>query len=172
MKTCPKCGFENESANPDCLKCGVNFAKVERARSNEQEPFKNEAIVNRKIEKVMGQDTPEDEAFYFQENEAIRDRESYPFIEFLSTFFLFLAALVGIAYIVGAIHFWDFLTQLSFFETRDKIFLLISITLADAISVGTLLAISAALTLGRDIANNTRASRECLFKLLQAKPQQ
>jgi hypothetical protein len=168
MKTCPKCGFENEPASPDCLKCGVIFAKVERARSNEQEPFQNEAIINRKIEKVMGQDIPEDEMLHFREKESIRDRESYPFIEFLSTLFLFLAALVGIACIVGAIHFWDFLTQLPFFETRDKIFLLISITLADVISVGTLLAISAALTLGRDIANNTRASRECLFKLVRS----
>jgi uncharacterized membrane protein YvbJ len=36
MKICPKCGFENELVTPDCLKCGVIFAKVEQARSNER----------------------------------------------------------------------------------------------------------------------------------------
>jgi hypothetical protein len=114
---------------------------------------------------------PVDEDLYFRENETIRDRESYPFIEFLINFFLFAAALVGISCIVGAIHFWDFLTQLSFFSSQSRFFLIAAIILSDAISVGILLAISAALTLGRDIANNTRASRECLFKLLQVKSQ-
>jgi hypothetical protein len=70
---------------------------------------------------------------------------------------------------VGTIQFWGFLTQLTFFAPRDKIFLVAAIILSDAISVGILLAISGALTLGRDIANNTRASRECLFKIVSSR---
>jgi hypothetical protein len=70
---------------------------------------------------------------------------------------------------VGTIQFWGFLTQLTFFAPRDKIFLVVAVILSDAISVGILLAISGALTLGRDIANNTRASRECLFELVRMK---
>jgi hypothetical protein len=170
MKTCPKCGFENELTNQDCLKCGVIFAKVDQARANERDALSRESAINRKIERVLG-NAYLDEGLYFQEKETIRDRESYPFIEFLINFFLFAAALVGISCIVGAIHFWDFLIQFSFFSSQSRFFLIAAIIPSDAISVGTLLAISAALALGRDIANNTRASRECLFKLLQAKPQ-
>jgi hypothetical protein len=73
---------------------------------------------------------------------------------------------------VGDILFWGFFTQLPFFSAQDRIFLILAITFTNAISVGTLLAISAALVLGRDIANNTRASRKSLFKLLQTKPWQ
>jgi len=65
--------------------------------------------------------------------------------------FLFAAALVGIFYIVGAIHFWSFLTQISFFSAQNKFFLLAAIILSDAISVGILLAISGELTLGRTL---------------------
>jgi hypothetical protein len=167
MKICPKCGFENELATPDCLKCGVIFAKVEQARSNERDALQKEAAINHRIERVLTGNIPLDEGLHLLEKEALRDRESYPFIEFLSTFFLFAAAMVGIACIVGAIHFWDFLTQLSFFSAQNKFFLLAAIILSDAISVGILLAISGALTLGRDMANNTRASREGLFELVR-----
>ncbi|MEZ4599589.1 MAG: hypothetical protein R2940_07355 [Syntrophotaleaceae bacterium] len=146
--------------------CGVIFAKVEQARADERNALSRESAINRKIEKVLRND-PVDERFFFQEKEVIRDRESYPFIEFLINFFLFAAALVGIGCIMGAIHFWNFLTQLPFFSTQYRIFLILAITFTNAISVGLLLAIPAALTLGRDIANNTRASRECLFRSIR-----
>jgi hypothetical protein len=148
MKTCPKCGFKNEPTTPECLKCGMIFAKVEQARASERDALSRELAINRKIERVLG-NAHLDEGLYFQEKEIIRDRESYPFIEFLINFFLFAAALVGISCIVGAIHFWDFLTQLSFFSSQGRFFLIAAIILSDAIS--------AALVLGRDIANNTRA---------------
>jgi hypothetical protein len=169
METCPKCGFSNAMPATDCLKCGVNFAKVGQARATERAALQNEAAINHKIERVLTRNFPLDEDLYHRENEALHDRESYPFIEFLSTFFLFAASLVGVACIVGTIYFWGFLTQLSFFSAQNKFVLLAAIILSDAISVGILLAISGALTLGRDIANNTRASRECLFELVRTK---
>lgn len=169
MRVCPKCGFKNEQDTPECPKCGVIYAKVAQARDNEQAARQQEATINQKIEKEMGSSYVPDENFYLWEHEARQDSDAYPFISGLSTFFAFAAAIFGIGSIAGAIYFWDVLTQLSFFSARDKIFLVGVIAFSDAVSVGTLLAISAALTLGRDIANNTRASREYLLKLAMVK---
>jgi predicted nucleic-acid-binding Zn-ribbon protein len=168
MPTCPKCGFKNEENTPDCPKCGAIYAKAEQVRANERTAQKLEAAINQKIEKEMGTFTADD-GYDLWEQEARNDRKAYPFIGFLSSFFAFAATLFGIGCIAGAIFFWDILTQLGFFSDRDKIFLVGAIALTVAISVGTLLAISGALTLGRDIANNTRASREYLLKLVTSK---
>lgn len=55
-------------------------------------------------------------------------------------------------------------TAVTAFRQDDAgLILILAITFTNAISVGILLTIPAALTLGRDIANNTRASRECLL---------
>lgn len=170
MRTCPKCGFINESNTPDCMNCGVIFAKVEQARANERAALFKEAALNREIEWAMAGNLPVDEELSFIEGEIIQDGKSYPFIEFLINFFLFAAVVVGLGCIVGAIYFWDLLRQLPLFSAQDRYLLLFVIILSDVISVGTLLAISAALTLGRDIANNTRASRECLFRVISSKP--
>lgn len=168
MKICPKCGFGNELDTPECPKCGVIYAKAEQAKSDKQAAHNQEKTINKKIEKEMSDYVP-DESYFLWEQEARLDRNAYPFIGALSTFFVFAAAIFGIGCIAGAIYFWDILTQLGYFSDRDKIFLVGVIALTDAVSVGTLLAIAGLLTLGRDIANNTRASREYLFNLVTAK---
>ncbi len=76
MKICPKCGFENELATPACLKCGVIFAKVEQARSNDRNALQKESAINQKIEKVMTGNLPVNEGLYLLEKEALRDRDS------------------------------------------------------------------------------------------------
>lgn len=168
MTTCPKCGFRSELNTPECPKCGVIYAKAEPERVKETAIRQKEAAINRKIEKEMG-GFGADDGFSLWDQEAGNDREAYPLIGFLSTFFAFAAALFGIGYVAGAIYFWDILMQLGFFSQGDKLVLIGAIALADGVSVGTLLAISGALTLGRDIANNTRASREYLFRLVTEK---
>ncbi|OHB32049.1 MAG: hypothetical protein A2X84_12345 [Desulfuromonadaceae bacterium GWC2_58_13] len=170
MKICGKCGFENDANETvDCPKCGAIYAKVEKAKLNASTVRQQEETISQKIEKEMGSSYVPDENLYLWEQEARQDRDAYPFIAGLSTFFVFAALLTGVSCIIGAYHFWDILTQLQFFSDRGKIFLFVAIALTDAVSVGTLLAISATLTLGRDIANNTRASREYLLKLATAK---
>lgn len=169
MTTCPKCGFKKESNTPDCMNCGVIFAKAEQALAKERTASLQETTLNREIEWAMAENLPVDEELNFIEGEILQDGKSYPFIEFLIKFFLFAAALIGLGFIVGAIYFWDFLRQIPFFSAQDRYILIFAIILSDMISVGTLLATSAALTLGRDIANNTRASRECLFRVITSK---
>ncbi|MEJ2199595.1 MAG: hypothetical protein P8X63_01060 [Desulfuromonadaceae bacterium] len=168
MRICPKCGFRNTQDTPECPKCGVIYAKVEQVRQNEHVARQQEATINQKVEKEMSNQAS-DESYLLWEQEVRHDRNAYPLIGVLSTFFVFAAAIFGIGCIAGAVYFWDSLTQFGFVSNRDRIFLVGAIALTDAVSVGSLLAIASALTLGRDIANNTRASREYLFQLVTTK---
>lgn len=172
MRKCPKCGFANDQNTLECPKCGAIYAKVQQAMASKQAIRQHETLLNQKIRKEMSDDFPIDETIDLWNAESNRDNEAYPVAAALSTFFAFAAAAAGIFCFIGALQFWGLLTHMSFFTDRDKIFLLVAIVFANAISVGTLLAISAALSLGRDIANNSRASREYLLKLAASKHKQ
>jgi hypothetical protein len=58
---CPKCGFEiQEGGAPACPKCGVVFAKVQRALA-EEAAFNRRVIAERSISVALEKQTEADE---------------------------------------------------------------------------------------------------------------
>lgn len=165
---CPKCGFVMQgTGEASCPKCGVVFAKVQRAMA-EEVAFNRRVAAERSISATMEKRMAEDEEVRLRLNldldpEYARDEEAYPVIHFLSGAFALLAALVGIADILGLVYFYQWGRLI--FGSRDLLLFMISLVVVSVISVVLLLAVAEGLKMGRDVANNSRAMREYLRRM-------
>jgi len=166
---CLKCGFAlAEAGATSCPRCGVVFAKVQRAMA-EEAAFNRRVAAERAVSASAEKRMAEDEAVRSRlslapDPEYARDEEAYPVTDFLSGTFVFLAAVTAIADFMGLIQFyyWGKLV----FSARQLLLFMISLVVASVISVVMLLAVAEGLKMGRDVANNTRAMREYLRRMV------
>lgn len=165
---CPKCGFEIQEAGlAACPKCGVVFAKVQRALA-EEAAFNRRIAAGRSISAVLEKRMEADEEVRSRLNldpdqEYARDEAAYPVIHFLSGVFTFLAVFTAITEVLGLIYFYQWGKLI--FSPREMLLFMTSLAVASAGSVVVLLAVAEGLKMGRDVANNTRAMREYLRRM-------
>ncbi|ALC16330.1 hypothetical protein DSOUD_1551 [Desulfuromonas soudanensis] len=160
---CPKCGFDfQETGAVACPKCGVVFAKVQRVAAAEA-AFKQRTAAEISICEGIQKEMERDEKIRFRlsfgpDPEYARDEAAYPVTLYLSGAFAFLAAFTTITEIMGLVHFYQWGKLI--FDPREMFFFMFSLAVASAGSVSMLLAISEGLRMARDVANNSRATRE------------
>jgi hypothetical protein len=165
---CPKCSFEIQQAGAAaCPKCGVVFAKVQRALA-EEAAFNRRVTAERSISVALEKQMEADEEVHSRLNlgpdpEYARDDAAYPAVPFLSGVFSFLALFTAISEISGLIYFYQW--GMLIFSPREMLLFMTSLAVASAGSVVVLLAIAEGLKLGRDVANNSRAMREYLGRM-------
>jgi hypothetical protein len=165
---CPKCSFEiRESGAAACPKCGVVFAKVQRALA-EEAAFSRRIAAERSISAVLEKQMEADEEVRSRLNldpdpEYARDEAAYPVIDFLSGVFYFLAVLTGIIETLGLIYFYQWGKMI--FGPGEMLLSMASLAVVSAGSVVVLLAVAEGLKMGRDVANNSRAMREYLRRM-------
>jgi hypothetical protein len=165
---CPKCSFEIQQAGAAaCPKCGVVFAKVQRALA-EEAAFNRRVTAERSISVALEKQMEADEAVRSRLNldpdpEYARDEAAYPVIHFLAGIFTFLAVFTAITEILGLIYFYQWGKLI--FSPREMLLFMTSLAVASAGSVVVLLAVAEGLKLGRDVANNSRAMREYLRRV-------
>lgn len=165
MPTCPKCGFKNERPQAtDCPKCGLIYAKFQKAQKDEARHISAEQALNDSLRRAIGSDS--EEATTFIDFETDKDFRSYPSIEKLSVFFLCFAGVLGLVTIIEIKYVWGVLNQLNasfkMFSNSDFWIILLSVGLLGTLQVAIYLAIGGLLRLGKDIADNTRATRNYL----------
>jgi hypothetical protein len=165
---CPKCNFEiREGGAAACPKCGVVFAKVQRALA-EEAAFNRRVTAERTISVALEKQMEADEAVHSRLNlgpdpEYARDDAAYPAIHFLSGVFTFLAAFTALIEGLGLIYFYQWGKLI--FSPGEMLLFMTSLVVASAGSVVVLLAIAEGLKMGRDVANNSRAMREYLRRV-------
>ena len=165
---CPKCSFDiRESGATACPKCGVVFAKVQRALA-EEAAFNRRITAERSISAILEKQMEADEEVRSRLNlgpdpEYARDEAAYPVIHFLSAVFYFLTVLTGIIETLGLIYFYQWGKLI--FSPGEMLLFMISLAVASAGSVVVLLAVAEGLKMGRDVANNSRAMREYLRRM-------
>ena len=164
---CLKCGFDDGSESDSCAKCGVVHAKARQASAQQAEQ-RRKAAAERAISDLSERRLKADEKISaslnpFHDTQYLLDKDSYPVTEFLSGFFLFMAACTAIIEIMGLVYFYQWGRIL--FSSQELIFYMISIVVTSAGTVVVLLAISEGLKMGRNVANNTRATREYLRQI-------
>ncbi|MCL1477038.1 MAG: hypothetical protein MH219_05480 [Marinobacter sp.] len=164
---CLKCGFDDGSESDTCTKCGVIHAKV-RQVSEQQIEHRRKAAAERAISDLSEKRLKADETISaslnpFHDTQYLLDKDSYPVTEFLSGFFLFMAACTAIVEFFGLVYFYQW--GKLFFSSRELVLYMASIVVTSAGSVVVLLAISEGLKMGRNVANNTRATREYLRQI-------
>lgn len=166
MKTCPKCKHQDNSPEPvSCPKCGVIYAKIEEAqRTKSVQERLSQQLENtlRAEEEISSQHT-------FSDKEWELDQESYPTVQSLSSFFNIFAILTAIAWALGTVQLWSVLGEIPYFTTSGRYTLTIVYLFSAAMPIALCLALSWALKLGKDIADNTRATRHYMSQLSQKK---
>jgi hypothetical protein len=166
---CPKCSFEIQQAGAAaCPKCGVVFAKVQRALA-EEAAIKRRVAAERSISAVLEKQMEADEEVHSRLNldpdpEYARDEAAYPVIHLLSAVFYFLAVFTGIIETLGLIYFYQWGKMI--FSPGEMLLFMTSLAVASAGSVVFLLAVAEGLKIGRDVANNSRAMREYLRRMV------
>jgi len=174
MKTCLKCNFENPQGNSEaCPKCGAVYAKMERlAREalKAKEQAERERVWNDRLEREFDkEESPSyEDSLETYAREARRDQEAYPVISMLSGFFIILAIMVGAVGLIAALNAYNLLqayTQIGGVPGQSNVGLFVIMAVSVTTSVAIVLAIAGGLKLGRDIANNTRATREYMHEL-------
>lgn len=165
---CPKCSFEiGEAGAASCPKCGVVFAKVQKALADEA-AYKRRIASERSISAALEKQMEEDEEVRSRlgldpDMEMMKDEEAYPVIRFLSGLFILLAVIAAVAGILGLFDFYRW-AKMSL-GPRELVLSMLLLAAAVVGSVVVLLAVAEGLKMGRDVANNTRAMREYLRRM-------
>lgn len=164
MITCPKCGFKNnQSQATACPKCGLIYAKFQKVRTHKS----IEQALSDSFSKAMPSELEEESRF--ADFESQKDQDSYSAIVFLSGFFNIFAGLLGIIWIAGIVVFWSFLSSTQYLQGFQKIIVTLFFAMFSFLPIAMYASISGALKLGKDIADNTRATRNYLAHLTKIK---
>lgn len=164
MTVCPKCGHEHQQPAKACSKCGLIFEKfrqAEKFRRQEQD------LNNRLADTLTKVESNYDQGFYDFESQ--RDRQSYVGITYLSWFYFIFAGLTAIAWVIQIKYLSYFIDAFLQIKGPEKLVLTLIIAIFSSLPVATYLAIGGALKLGKDIADNTRATRNYLEQLVKKK---
>ena len=166
MTTCPTCGFDNpDDKATTCPECGLPYAEL--ADLSEKEESCGESLAEdfypRFAERLMEREnTPETPA----DREWDRDQTTYPGILYLSWFFYGFALVLGFGWIVGISFFRRYLAGLEGVDPSDRLYLILLFAIVSSMPMALYLAIGAVLRLGKDIADNTRAARSHLARIV------
>ena len=164
MTVCPKCEHQHHQPVKACSKCGLIFEKFRQA----EERRKAEQVLNDQLADTLTQvENTYDQGFYDFESQ--RDRQSYVGITYLSWFFFIFAGLTGIALIVQIKFLSSFFDVFPQIKGPEKFALTLVVAIFSSLPVATYLAIGSALKIGKDIADNTRATRNYLEHLVKKK---
>lgn len=164
MTVCPKCGYQHLQPTTACSKCGLIYEKFQQAEKHRRQ---EQDLNNRLADTLTKVETNDDQGFYDFESQ--RDRQSYVGITYLSWFFFIFAGLTAIAWIIQIKYLSYFIEGFLQIKGSEKLVLTLIIAIFSSLPVATYLAIGGALTLVKDIADNTRATRNYLEKLLKKK---
>ena len=166
MKICPKCKQQDNSAQPvSCPKCGVIYAKFETA----QRAKSAEERLNQQLENTLRHEEEISSLYSFSDRELDLDRESYSTVQSLAGFFNIFAIFTAIAWTLGSVQLWSLLGEVPYFTNSGRYTLTVIYFLSAAMPIALCLSLSWALKLGKDIADNTRATRHYLSQLSQKK---
>ena len=164
MITCPKCGFKNDQSQAtDCPKCGLIYAKFQRAKTHKSV----EKSLNESFRDAMPSGHEEEPRF--TDFEPQKDDDSYSGIVYLSWFFIGLSCVLGLISIIDIKYLWAFIDSYQIFKGSEKLFVFLLLAILASLPVAVCLAVSGALTLGKDIADNTRATRNYLAHIAKTK---
>lgn len=165
MIFCPKCGLKNEKPQAtDCPKCGLIYAKFQKAQQEEVHHINAERALNDSLRRAVA--SSDEEPPNYIDFELDRDSRSYPLIENLSLFFLCFASILGLFTVFEIKYVWSLLvelnTSLKIFSKSDIWIIVLSVGFLGTLQIAIYLAIGGLLRLGKDIADNTRATRNYL----------
>ena len=165
MTTCPKCGFINkQSQATDCPKCGLIYAKFKKVQEEESQHISAERSLNNSLNKAISSSF--DEPSSYTDFEADRDSRTYPMVDNLSLFFIVFAGILAIFTIFEIKYVWNLLFELNasfkIFSKTDVWIIVLSIGFLGIMQTAIYLAVGGLLHLGKDIADNTRATRNYL----------
>ncbi len=160
MTVCPKCGHQHQQPTTACSKCGLIYEKFRQAEKHRRQ---EQDLNNRLADTLTQVENTYDQGLYDFEGQ--RDRQSYPSITYLSWFFFIIAGLTAIAWIVQIMFVSSFIGLFLQVKGSEKFVLILVVAIFSSLPVATYLAIGGALTLGKDIADNTRATRNYLEQL-------
>ena len=166
MTSCPKCGFQNRQPQAaSCPKCGVYYSKFRKA----SEQQKAESKINEELSAAMSfSDSYPDNLSLDVERH--KDKDSYTGIVFLSWFFIAISGLLLVFWIFDMKFIWSLMTYYSdFIRKEDKFFFMIFFGSMASLPIAVYFAIGGALKLGKDIADNTRATRNYLERIAKKK---
>lgn len=168
MIACPKCGFKNDLPQAaDCPKCGLIYAKFQKTTEDERSHLQAERELTNSFRKVMASES--EEPSHFTDFETVKDSDSYRMLDNLSLFFIGFAGVLAIFTIVEAKYIWGLLTYLNasfkMFTSADKWLISISVIFVGVMQASLFLAIGGLLRIGKDIADNTRATRNYLLHI-------
>ena len=165
MTTCPKCGFKNNQPQAtSCPKCGIYYAKFETAK----EHLNAERSLNAGLKKTLSQ-ADDIYAEEFTDLESDKDDNSYGGIFYLSWFFIVFSCFLGFIWILEIKYFWSFIDSYQIFKGSDKLLVVLFFAIFSSLPVAIYLAVGGALKLGKDIADNTRATRNYLAHIAKTK---
>lgn len=178
MKTCPKCGFQNSRPQAeDCPKCGLIYSKFYKAQQSESKQMSAEKALNDSLTKVISND--QQRITSCADFEPIKDNDSYQMIGHLAFFLIAFSGVLAIWTIIEAKYFWGLLTQANetiraftntdIFTKSDIWIMIVSVIFIGTLQVALCLAIGGFLHLGKDIADNTRATRNYLSQIFKGK---
>jgi hypothetical protein len=164
MINCPKCGFKNDQQQAtNCPKCGLIYAKFQKTQAHKS----IEQTLSDSFSNAMPSEYKEESRF--ADFESQKDQDSYSAIVFLSGFFNIFAGLLGIIWVAGIIVFWSFLSSTQYFQGSPKVIVTLFFAMFSFLPIAMYASISGALKLGKDIADNTRATRNYLAHLTKTK---
>lgn len=162
MTVCPKCGHQHQQPTTACSKCGLIYEKFRQAEKHRQQ---EQDLNNRLADTLTQVEDTYNQGFYDFESQ--RDRQSYPSITYLSWFFFLFAGLTAIAWIVQILFVSSFIGAFLQVKGPEKLVLVLVVAIFSSLPVAAYLAIGGALKLGKDIADNTRATRNYLEQLVK-----
>ena len=172
MTICPKCGFENPQPEAtECPKCGLVYAKFLNAQRNERQHVSAEQALHNSLKQAMAAD--EEDSSSFTDFETQKDASSYPLIDNLVLLLVGLACALLIFTVLEIKFVWRLLTEMNasfkLFSQSDRLLIMFSIGFLGILQVALCLAIGGILKLNKDIADNTRVTRNYLADLVQRK---
>lgn len=162
MIVCPKCGHQHQQPTTACSKCGLIYEKFRQAEKNRRQ---EEDLNNRLTDTLLKVENTHDQGFYDFESQ--KDQQSYVGITYLSWFFFIFAGLTGIAWVVQIKFLSNFFDVFLQIKGSEKFALTLIVAIFSSLPVATYLAIGSALKIGKDIADNTRATRNYLEQLVK-----
>ena len=164
MVVCPKCGFKNDQSQATaCPKCGLVYAKFRRAKAHKSV----EQALNDSFRDAMPSGQTEESRF--TDFEPQKDDDSYSGIVYLSWFFIGLSCVLGLISIFDIKYIWALIDSYPIFKGSEKLLVFLLLAILASLPVAICLAVGGALTLGKDIADNTRATRNYLAYLVKTK---
>ena len=162
MKICPKCKYQDDSKEPvSCPRCGVIYAKIEVA----QQTRAAQQRLNMQFENTMRAEEETYSQQAFSDREWELDQDSYPVAQNLTAFFNIFAIITAVSYIIGGMIIWNLLGNTPYITNSGRYSLTVLYVMSAAFPIAIYLALATVLKLGKDIADNSRATRNYLAQL-------